>query len=163
MIFKVTNISGPSGDCECCGFYSGSGTEIHFNDELIWCKYFDGHMGGESPEESVLNAVLNAWNEFSISVIDAKFTEDGRNQWNKAHPGNGVARTVESWKEYKEETLEFQKNSFDNVKESCGNLPYDEARQVKMIALWIEEHSGEKIQIIEDTHYESDGSDDDGF
>jgi hypothetical protein len=163
MYLKVTTISGPSGDCECCGFYSGSGTEIYFNDELIWRKYFDGHMGGDCPEESVLNAVINAWNQFNIATIDAKFTEEKRHQWNKEKPGNGVARTPESWKEYKEQNLGFQKESFDNVKEACENLPHDEVRQVKMIALWIEEYTGEKIQVVEDNHYESDGNDDDGF
>lgn len=160
MTFKVAKISGPMEECECCGCYSASGINIYFKDNLIWRQYFDGHLGGESPEESVLNAVLNAWNEFNVSVIEAKFTEEARHKWNKDYPNNGVARTVESWKEYKEQKLEFQKNSYDDVKESCANLPYDETLQVKMITLWIESHMGEKIQVLEATEYEGNDYDD---
>lgn len=164
-IFKVVDISGPSGDCECCGFYSGSGTEIHVNDELVWRQYFDGHMGGESPDESVLNAVLNAWNETNIFNIEAEYTEEKRHKWNKHHPGNGIARTPESWAEQKKQMLKFQEDGLSQIKESCANLPYDETLQVKMIALWIESSTGEKIQVLEDSHYDSSGDDDndDGF
>jgi hypothetical protein len=156
MTFKVAKISGPMGECDCCGCYSASGYNIYFNDELIWRQYSDGHLGGDCSEESILNAVVNAWNEFNIQKIEAQFTEEKRHEWNKDHPGNGVARTVENWKEYKEQMLEFQKDAFDSVKESCSNLPYDETLQVKMICLWIESHSGEKIQVLEDTEYEGD-------
>ncbi len=161
--FKVVDISGPSGDCDCCGSYSGSGTEIHANGEVIWRKYFDGHMGGDQTEESVLNAVLNAWNEYNIQVVEAKFTEEMRHQWNKDHPGNGVARTPENWLEYKNQMLEFQKDSFDSVKENCSNLPYDELLQVRMIAIWIESSTGEKIQVLTDSIYDSSGDDDEEY
>jgi len=158
--FKVIELSGPSGDCECCGSYSGSGTEVYVNDELVWRKYFDGHMGGDQTEESVLNAILNAWNEANIQKIDSDFTEEKRHQWNKDHPGNGIARTSENWAERKKEMLDFQSESLDNVKESCSNLPYDELLQVRMISIWIESFTGEKIQVLEDSHYDSDGDDD---
>jgi hypothetical protein len=157
--FKFVKISGPMYECECCGCYSATGVDIYVNDELVWRKYFDGHMGGEQTENSLLYCVTKAWNETNIGIIEAQYTEEGRHTWNKEHPGNGIARTPESWKEQKETMLEFQKDSLENVLKSCENLPYDELLQIKMIALWIESDCGEKITIEEDSFYEANDSD----
>lgn len=147
--FKVENIHGKWYECECCGSYSSEGIGIYVNDEMVWEKYSDGHMYGRQTEESILESVLNAWNDSRVKMIEENHTEEKRNQWNKDHPGNGIARTPESWEKYKNEMLDYQEGVFDNVKEDCSNLPYDETLQVKMIALWIENVCGEKITIEE--------------
>jgi hypothetical protein len=161
MIFKVETIHGKMYDCECCGCYSSEGICIYVNDTMVWEKYSDGHMYGRQTEETILDSILDKWFESNLSIIEEKHTEKARVKWNKDHPGNGIARTPESWLEYKNSQIEYIKSSKEQVVESCKVLPYSETLQVKMIALWIEEVTGEKIKVVETAASDpADGDDD---
>ncbi len=155
IFFKVEKIQGKTYDCDCCGFYSSSGINIYLNEELVWEKYYDGHMAGNQTEDSILTCVVNAWNNYNLDKIEKNYTEEARNKWNEDHPGNGIARTTQSWGEYKEELINYQNKSKDKIIKSCENIPYDETLQVKMIALWIEEQSGEAIVVEESSASDS--------
>lgn len=161
--FKYTKISGPLYDCECCGSYSAEGKEIYVNGELVWRKYFDGHLGGDQTEDSILNCVTKKWHENNIKAVQEQHSEDARDAWNKKYPGNGVARTVESWAEKSNDIIDFHNDCLENILESCKNLPYDELLQIKMIAIWIESRSGERIEIVESSYYEESGHEDFGY
>ncbi len=159
-VFKAEKISGPVFECECCGSYSSSGVNIYVDEELVWRQYSDGHLGGEITEDTLLNCVLEALKSKSLNDIEESFTEKAREDWNKKHPGNGIARTPESWKEYKDSNIKHVEESIERVKESCERLPYDELLQLKMIAIWVEENTGEKVDVIEDSLYENDYEED---
>lgn len=148
--FKVEKIHGKMYDCDCCGSYCSEGTNVYVNDTLVWEKYSDGHLYGRQTEENLLNCIVKEWNRINLEVIENNHTEESRLKWNKSYPGNGIARTPESWEEYKNEMLQYQDGLIENVMESCKNLPYDETLQTKMIALWIESVSGEKIEVLEE-------------
>lgn len=152
--FKVEEISGKSYDCECCGCYSASGTRVYVNDEMVWEKYFDGHMGGNQTEDSLLNTVLQAWYEQTVYEIELKYSEQSRAQWKKDKPGSSVADHIDSWTEYKAPELKYLKENFDTIKKHCEELPYDELIQVKMIALWIEAEHGYAVNVEQGSFYE---------
>lgn len=148
MIFKVEKMLGSLHECECCGMYSADGVFIFANDVLIWKKYSDGHMYGTQTENSILSVMLDSWKENNLEKIDVEFSEEARIDWNKRYPGNGVARTKESWSEYKKEKEEYIDGVVENVIKCCQQLPYDETLQIKMIALWLEENCGEEFKVL---------------
>ena len=147
MKIKVEKMAGSIHDCECCGMYSAEGVFISVNDKLVWKRYSDGHLYGNATEESILNAILNAWLEIKNQEAEKEFTEQARLNWNKSNPGNGIARTPESWLEYKQSQLSYFTDTIKYMKEECSHLPYDETLQAKMIALWFESTTGEKIDV----------------
>lgn len=134
-------------ECECCGTYSAEGIFVLADENLIWKKYSDGHMYGEQTEESILDSILNCWEEIQLNKINKESTEEARIDWNVKHPGNGIARTEESWKQYNQEKVDYLKETLSRVRESCDKLPYSEVLEVKMIALWLEECFGEEIAV----------------
>lgn len=152
ITFKIEEIRGQTYDCEDCGSYSGSGVNIYVNDNLVWHKYSDGHMSGEQTEDTILNCVTKEWYDINVQVIEQKYTEKARNVWNEKYPGNGIARTPESWAKEKDSRIKSQQNMLECVIESCQNLPYEEPLQVKMIALWIESATGVKV-VVEETFF----------
>lgn len=159
ITFKHVSISGSMHHCECCGSYCASGDAIYVNDEMVWEKYFDGHMGGRQTENTLVSCVLKAWYEAKLYNLEAHYSEEGRAKWNLKNPGNYIASTVESWNERKQEDIKMLNADYEQIAKDCENLPYDELLQIKMIALWIESSTGEKIAIEEDNHYEDDGLD----
>lgn len=154
ITFKVEEISGKTYDCECCGCYSASGTRVYVNEEMVWEKYFDGHMAGNQTEDSILNTVLQAWYEQRVYEIEVKYNEQSRKDWDKQYPGNAVAKDLSLWNEHKEQELKFIKEELEQIKHSCENLPYDELIQVKMIALWIEAIHGYAVNVETGSFYE---------
>jgi hypothetical protein len=159
ITFKHVNISGSSGHCECCGGYSASGDAIYVNDEMVWEKYFDGHMGGRQTEGTLASCVLNAWYELKEYQLEVDFTEQARLQWQKDKPGSSVASTVADWSERKASQVKMLNNDFEQIAKDCENLPYDELLQMKMIALWIESVSGDPIAIETENLYEDNEDD----
>lgn len=158
IIFKHVVISGSSHYCECCGSYCASGDAIYVNNEMVWEKYFDGHMGGRQTEDLLVNCVLKAWHAEKVYQLEREHTEEARLAWPENQPSRVSAFSVEDWNERKQQYLKFHKEDYEQIKEDCANLPYDEALQIKMIALWIESQTGEKITIEEDSYYEDDGA-----
>ncbi len=148
MKIKVQKMYGSLQECECCGTYSAEGFFVFADDNLIWKKYSDGHMYGEQTEESILDSILNYWEEDELNKIKKESTEEARIDWNVKHPGNGIARSEESWKQYNQEKIDYLKETLSRVRESCDKLPYNEVLEVKMIALWLEEHFGEDMDVI---------------
>lgn len=136
-------------DCECCGPCYPEGIFIYYNNELIWEKYSDGHYSGHETEDSIVNTILNKWRENSNAEILLASNEENRNDYNVKHPGNSIAKTPESWKDYHHSTQEYVDTMYDVFQEHCVHLPSNESLQVKMIALWLEEELGNKIHIIE--------------
>lgn len=149
MEFKVEKIHGKTYDCECCGSYSSEGICIYVNSHMIWEKYSDGHMYGRQTEESILDSVINAWIDYNLSSLKESHTEKSRINWNKQNPGNGIARTPESWKKYCDEKVQYIEDSKKQIIENCKLLPYDEVLQLKIIAIWIEECTGQVINVTE--------------
>ena len=147
-IIKIKHIREKGFDCECCGYCIPEGLNIYFNDVLIWNYYRDNHLYSEQTEESILSAFSNAFYENKKSEID--YSEQSRHKWNVKCPGNGVARTPESWKEFKDSNLKFLNESYAQLLESCKLLPNKEVLSVKIIALWIEDIFGEVIEVIEE-------------
>ncbi len=148
MIFKVEKMQGSVQECECCGMYSAEGIFVFANNVLIWKKYSDGHMYGNQTEDSILSTMLKFWEENEMTKIAIESSDQARIDWNKNYPGNGIARTVESWKEYNQEKENNVKAIVQSVKQSCSVLPYDETLQVKMIALWLEDNCGEESKVL---------------
>ncbi len=150
MKFKVLEYNGTIQDCDCCGTYYGEGVFLFCEDKLIWERYSDGHMYGRQTESSILDSILSHLEGFKLEEIEAEYNEEGRIIWNKKYPGNGVARTQDSWLERKNELVSYIKENISQIRENCKILPYNEVLQVKIILLWIEEVFGDKIQVIED-------------
>ena len=136
-------------DCECCGICHPEGLSIYYNDELIWEKYSDDHYSSHQTEDSILNTILNKWQENSHAEILLASSEEKRNNYNLTSPGNSIAKTPESWAEYHNSTKEYINTMYDIFQEHCTHLPSNESLQVKMIALWLEEELDHKIPIIE--------------
>lgn len=153
---RVVTTHGDPFDCEDCGTCYPEGLYIQYNNDVIWEKYADGHTSGNMSEDTIVNTILNKWYENAQEKINASHTEEKRIEWNKKNPGNAVARTTQSWLEDKEYNMSFMHTSFENLKRDCDNLPYNEARQVKMIALWLEEESGEEFLIEVDSEKHED-------
>lgn len=152
--FKIVNTTGEPFECEDCGVCYPEGVYISVDDLVVWEKSTDGHYSGYQTEESISECILNHIKATSLELIESGFTEDARLQWNKTHPGNAVASSPESWLEYKQETIEILEDSLERLTENCKILPYAEHLQVKMIALWLEEEFGEKIQVFEENERE---------
>lgn len=150
MEFKVLTYSGSIQDCDCCGTYSGQGVFVLSDNKLIWERYSDGHMYGRQTEDSILESMLSYMEEVKLEEIEAEHTEDARVLWNKKYPGNGIARTKESWMERKNELVGYVKENISQIRENSKILPYNEVLQVKMILLWAEEVFGDKFSIVED-------------
>jgi hypothetical protein len=147
MKITVEKMYGSLKECDCCGSYSAEGIFVLADKNIIWKKYSDGHMYGEQTEESILDSILTYWEEIQLNQINKESTEEARVDWNLNHPGNGIARTEESWKQYNQEKIDYLKESLSRVRESCKNLPYNEVLQVKMVALWLEECFGEEFAV----------------
>ncbi len=150
MNIKIEYIRGKLHECDCCGIYSSEGTSVYVDNEMVWEKYSDGHMYGRQTEDSILNCVVNAWLNKNLQETEAAHTEAARHEWNKNNPGNGIARTPESWEEYKNEKVKYYNESVNTIIENCKILPYNEGLQVRMIAIWIEDVTGEKIEVEEE-------------
>lgn len=146
---KIVNTTGEPFECDDCGTCYPEGMYICVDDVVVWEKSTDGHYSGHQTENSISECILNHIKDTYLAMTDNHFTEDARLQWNKNHPGNAVASSPESWLEYKQESIAILENSLERLTENCKILPYTEHLQVKMIALWLEEEFGEKIQIIE--------------
>lgn len=159
ITFKYVNISGPSGQCDCCGGYSGSGKAIYVNGQLAWEQYFDGHLGGRQTEGKLVDNVLRAWYEAKLYNLKSHYSEEGRAKWNADKPGNYIASTVESWNERRQADIKMHNDDFEQIAKDCENLPYDELLQMKMIALWIESVSGDPIVIDTENLYEDNEDD----
>lgn len=147
ITFQLLETTGKSYDCECCGCYSSSGEYIYVNDKMVWERFNDGHMYGHQTEEPLFISVIQGWNEAEIEQINANYTEEARAKWNKKHPGNAIAATPVDWLEQKQQMLKYQEMAVTEVMKNCGNLPYSEILQIKMIALWIESETGNQITI----------------
>lgn len=151
ITIKINKYSEEEYECDNCGTCYPEGMFIEFNDEKICETHTDGHFSGFFTEKTILDAILDKWHEIEFKKHQESATEEKRIEWNKNHPGNGIARTEESWKEYKNRQLSFLDQNLKNIKSNCENLPYDEILQVKMIALWIENEIREKVNVIEIT------------
>ncbi len=151
MQFKLVNETGPLQECECCGCYGDENVRIYVNDVEVWYYLRDNHMWADKTEESLVECVLSAWNDTVIEGVIEESTEEKRLQWNEDHPGNGIASTPESWKQYQLDTgLQYQRESYSSVLEACKVLPSEEWLQLQMIALWIEDFTGEKVDVVEE-------------
>lgn len=150
MNIKIEYIRGELQECDCCGIYSSEGTSVYVDNELVWERYSDGHLYGRQTEKSILKAIVDAWLQKSLKEIEETCTEECRLDWNKKYPGNGIARTQESWEEYKQEKIKYCLDSVNTIIENCHLLPYNEGLQVRMIALWIEDVTGEHIEVDEE-------------
>ena len=138
-------------DCEDCGTCYPEGLYLEYNGEVIWEKFSDGHYSGSQTEDSILTTILNKWYADMSVKHEYLKTEQQRLEWNKNHPGNGIAKTTESWLEHHAENFSFVQNSIENIKSNCVNLPYEEVLQIKMIALWFESEIGEVFDIEVET------------
>lgn len=155
MIFKLIYSIGETFDCECCGSYHSEEKDIYIDNELVWRQYNDGHIHGYQTEDSLVNSVLNAWNCLQLKIIDDNYTEQSRHAWNKKYVGNSIASTAELWLDTKKSLLEIHRENLAEIKKDCDNLPYNELLQLKMIALWIENHTGEVIEVTKENCYEN--------
>lgn len=138
-------------ECEDCGSCYPEGLYVEYNGEVIWEKFSDGHLSGHQTEDSIVNTILNKWYVINEMIIHNNYTEQKRNEWNKNHPGNGVASTTESWSEYKKSSIDYLSETLESLKTNCENLPYNETLQVKMIALWLEADTEEVFDIEVDS------------
>lgn len=154
ITFTFTEFSGKSHHCDCCGYYSSSGKSVFVNEELVWEEYFDGHLGGHQTPSSILYTVTNKWNDIIFQNISHKYSEQRRLDYLKEKPNNHIASSLEYWQEDKHIYINMQQNDYQQVLDSCNNLPYNEFIQLKMIALWIESVTGEKIEVFYDKKYE---------
>ena len=145
-------IDNTGGDCECCGGFLGSGKQVYVNDKLVWEVSSDGHYSGFRTEGSMINLVINEWSRPLFDSIDEKSTEEARHEWNKAYVGNSIALTPDSWKENCREDRECYEAIIENIVDQCvpEHMPYDEYLQLRMIALWIEDHMGEAVDVIKE-------------
>lgn len=151
---KIVNTTGEPFECDDCGTCYPEGVYVCVDDVVVWEKSTDGHYSGYQTEESISECILNYIKKTSLELIDNGFTEEARFQWNKNYPGNAVASTPENWLEYKRESISILESSCERLTENCQILPYAEHLQVKMIALWLEEEFGDKVQIIEEEERE---------
>jgi hydroxymethylpyrimidine pyrophosphatase-like HAD family hydrolase len=146
-IFTITKFQEESFYCDDCGTCFPEGLTIDYNGSCIWKKYSDGHLHHEQTEKSILDSILDTLKQEYIQSIEENFTENKRLEWSQKHIGSHVSSTQEAWAEYKKSQTEYIEKSFQNIYDNCKNLPYDEALQVKMIALWVENEFGEEILV----------------
>lgn len=146
-IIKIVKTYDEPFDCEDCGTCYPEGLYVEYNHVVVWEKFSDGHYSGHQTEESILDCILGKWYNDLVIVNEENKTEEKRLEWNKQHPGNAIAKTKESWQEYHNESFEYVKGSLESIRKNCENLPYEEELQVKMIALWIQNDTGEEIEI----------------
>lgn len=146
--FKIVTTSEEPFECEDCGTCYPEGLYIAYNDEVIWESYSDGHMSGHETEETILECILSKMYENTLLQHEEEKSEKARLKWNKDNPGNAIGVSQQSWKEFQENCFYHNKESIEEVKINSAHLPYDKELQVKMIALWIEYSTGEKIQVI---------------
>lgn len=151
ITLRIVKTYGEPFDCEDCGTCHPEGLYVAYDGVVVWEKFSDGHYSGHQTEMSILNAILEKWYNDMQSLHEVEKSEQNRLHWNRNHPGNAVARTPESWKEHQNECFSFITESVANIKENCENLPYNETLQVKMIALWFEEETGQVFNIEVDT------------
>lgn len=143
-------------DCEDCGTCYPEGLYVEYEGVVIWEKFSDGHYSGHQTEDSIPNTILNKWYGDNQNIIELNHSEEKRHDWNKNHPGNGIARTTESWKEYKNSQFKYLQETFNNMKKHFENLPYDDILQIKMIALWLESETEEVFNIkVDSEEYEN--------
>lgn len=146
-IIKIVKTYDEPFDCEDCGTCYPEGLYIEYDDVVVWEKSSDGHYSGYQTEESILDCIMNKWYNDLLIMHEENKSEEKRMEWNRNYPGNAIATTKESWQEYHNESFEYVKDSLETIKKNCENLPYDEELQVKMIALWIQDDTGEEIEI----------------
>lgn len=152
LVIETTFEVGETLYCEDCGHYALEEFKIFLNNELIWEMSRDGHLHAFQTEKSILNCFLDKALEIQTYAIETQYSEQGRLDWNKKHPGNGIADTVEHWQQEKETALDYLRDSIHNIFDNCvkdgeDNLPHDPILQLKMIALWYENEFEETITI----------------
>jgi hypothetical protein len=152
--FKILNYTEDGYDCECCGYSYPEGTSIFVDGIPVWEKYSDGHLHSNMTETPIVDCLLTAWYDSRLAGIEAEYTEERRLLWNIQYVGNSIARTAESWLEYKLDMISYLDENLLEIKGNCTKLPYDETLQVKMVALWIQSECGEVIEVdvVEEHH-----------
>lgn len=150
MQFKLTNETGPLQECECCGCYGDENVRIYVNDVEVWHHLRDNHMWADKTEESLVDCVLSAWNDSVNESVIEQYSEEKRLLWDREHRGSIVASTIESWEECKQNLLQHTNECYEVVLDACKELPSEEWLQLQMIALWIENYTGEHVDVVEE-------------
>lgn len=148
--FKFTTLTDHVGaDCETCGYHYGSGKIVSVNDVVVWEQSSDGHYSGFQTEGTLVSNVLEAWSSLLLEEWYAASSEGARLEWNKKYAGNAVARTPIDWSEYHHENLEYANEAIESVENRCiKGMPYSEHLQLQLIAIWIEDCTGQEVEII---------------
>lgn len=128
-------------ECECCGSGYGDGEQVYINEELVWERQSDGHLGGyqSGVHESgmFLDCVMLGIENTLIKNVEGDYTEETRIAWNKAYPGNRIAHTQEAWNERKQLSLEVCKASVESLKEY--KLPQSYYNALRVLAILLED------------------------
>ncbi len=137
----------PAFDCECCGWCFPEGVRVHYNEELVWERFSDGHMYGHQTEEPLIHCLVSAWKRVHEQQLAQKYTEEARHAWNKNHPGNGIARTPQSWEEEYQKSRAYMETVAATVTEHCRELPCEELLQARLFSVWLQDACGEEVAV----------------
>jgi hypothetical protein len=133
------------------GPYFGEEHTIYVNETEIWYSKSDGHMWAEQSDKPLVDSFLEYWYDSHLQEINSFYTEEERIKYNEKHPGNGVARTQESWKEHKKHQIEVLRDSWLQIKCEVENVPSDMLRRLKVVSLWIQESYDEDSFFFEES------------
>lgn len=125
--------------------YDIIGKKVYVNGYLVWSFYKEKN---ETPHQLV-RVVLNQWNDIMIEDINDSYQEKFRIEWKKTHPRDSISISSQNWLDQKKKLLDTQKEYLNSIWQHCQQLPQDELLQLKMIALWIESHNEQYIEVTQ--------------
>lgn len=131
--------------CDCCGNCFPEGFKVLFNGDLVHQYCSDGHLSSEETEGFLIDNLSQSIQNYYIEEINKEHTEEKRIIWNIDHPGNGIARTPESWLEYKNSLIEHIHRSFIRINKKMEYQPTDNILKIQLFLIWFEDTMCEKI------------------
>ena len=121
------------------GMCFGENHSIEMNGLEIWFSKTDGYMYAEQHHQSLKESFLQHWYDCHLEEINQWYTEEERQKWNKTYPGNAVAKTPESWRDFKSTVIDQLQSDLKDIRDDTEFLPYKLMNQMKVMSSWIQD------------------------
>jgi hypothetical protein len=121
------------------GMCYGENHFIEMNGLEIWFSKTDGYMYSVQHHQSLKESFLQHWYDCHLEEINQWYTEEERIKYDNKYPLSAVAKTPESWGDFKSQAIDHLQSDLKDIRDDTEFLPYGLMNQMKVMSAWIQD------------------------